>query len=68
MGRVLSNRRKDEIQWQIQKTGLNQIIRDFVIDLSPFNVPPDKPANLDDEQTRMVWGGCVIAKVPHPAK
>lgn len=54
MGRVLSNRRKDEIQWQIQKTGLNQIIRDFVIDLSPFNVPPDKPANLDDEQTRMV--------------
>jgi hypothetical protein len=53
MGRVLSNRRKSEIQWQIQKTGLDQIIRDFVIDLSPFNFPPDKPANLDDEQARM---------------
>jgi len=56
MGRLLSNRRKDEIQQEIRKTGLNQIIRDFVIDLSPFNVPSDKPleVNLDDEQTRMV--------------
>ena len=38
MGKVLSDRRKEEIQGQIQTMGLDQIIRDFVIDLSPFTV------------------------------
>ena len=52
MGKVLTAQRRDEIQRQIQKTDLNQIIRDFVIDLSPFTVP--SPTNRDDEQARMV--------------
>jgi hypothetical protein len=50
MGKVLSNRRKRDIERQIQNMGLNQIIRDFVIDLSPFIVPSDEPANHDDSR------------------
>ena len=37
--------------------GLDQIIRDFVIDLNPFELPPnDRPDShaSDDEQARMV--------------
>ena len=48
MGKVLSNGRKKKIQRQIENMGLNQIIRDFVIDLSPFVVPSDEPTNHDD--------------------
>jgi hypothetical protein len=48
MGKVLSNRRRREIERQIQNMGLNQIIRDFVIDLSPFIIPSDEPTNHGD--------------------
>ena len=61
MGKVLSNRRRKEIQWQIQNMGLNQIIRDFVIDLSPFTVPSDKPTNEEVHHLQIVWRGCVMA-------
>ena len=54
MGRVLTSGRRKKIQWQIQRMGLDQIIRDFVIDLSPFTLPPNKPTNLEDEEEQMV--------------
>ena len=49
MGRFLSEQRKEGIQREIRKMGLNRIIRDFVIDLSPFIVPPDRPTNNFNE-------------------
>ena len=52
MGRVLSKERKKKIQSEIQRMGLDQIIRDFVIDLSPFIVPSDGPlaTDYDDDE------------------
>jgi hypothetical protein len=57
MGKVLSDRRKREIQMQIQNMGLNKIIRDFVIDLKPFAVPSDEPTNLDDSRSQFIPQG-----------
>ena len=63
MGRVLSNQRKKEIQGQLEEMGLDQIIRDFVIDLSPFTVPSSSPkptSQLEDDEKDRILGEAAV--------
>ena len=52
MGMVLSKERRDEIQRKIRRIGLDQIILDFVIDLSPFIVPSDGPLGINHDDDK----------------
>ena len=50
--KVMSSMRRKKIQDKIDEMGPNQIIQDFVIDMSPFVVPPDIPNNRDVERAQ----------------
>jgi len=52
LGKVMRRERREGIQERIDEMGPNQIIRDFVVDLSPFDIPPDRPNNLDEEKAQ----------------
>jgi len=57
LGKVMSSERRERIQERIDEMGPNQIVRDFVIDMSPFIAPPDKPNHQDLEKAQMTPTG-----------